>query len=111
MRPGDRLARLRALAIDTNSIVVAKGPDTLIADHTGYVVFAGNAGAPSWLSTAGTGDVLAGLIGSRIAAGVAVRAAAEQAVWLHARAAQLAGPAFTAQELIHNISTAYAEFL
>ncbi len=108
---GDRFERLRDLAIVTRSVVVAKGPDTMIADQKGDVRLAGDAAGPSWLSTAGTGDVLAGLIGSRIAAGRALRTAAEEAVWLHGRAAQLAGPAFAAGDLIRNISTAYAEFV
>jgi len=108
---GDRFERLRELAIVTRSVIVGKGPDTLIADYNGQVTLAGNAGAPSWLSIAGTGDVLAGLVASRIAAGVALQPAAVQAVWLHARAAQLAGPAFAAGDLIDAIPEAFAEFL
>jgi hydroxyethylthiazole kinase-like uncharacterized protein yjeF len=108
---GDRFERLRELAIVTRSVIVAKGPDTLIADRDGRITLASNLAAPSWLSIAGTGDVLAGLAGSRIAAGVEASAAAGQAAWLHTRAAQLAGPACVPQDIIHKISTAYAEFL
>jgi hydroxyethylthiazole kinase-like uncharacterized protein yjeF len=108
---GDRFERLRDLAIVTRSVIVAKGPDTAIADRNGLFKLAGDAAGPSWLSTAGTGDVLAGLIGSRIAAGRALGVAAEEALWLHGRAAKMAGPAFAAADLIPNISTAYAEFL
>jgi NAD(P)H-hydrate repair Nnr-like enzyme with NAD(P)H-hydrate dehydratase domain len=63
------------------------------------------------LSTAGTGDVLAGLLGARLAGGVAPLAAAEAAVWLHGRAAQLAGPAFAADDLIPCLPRAIAECL
>ena len=101
----------QAIELDwlTNATVVAKGPDT--------VVFQSNFGmmvAPavsSWLSTAGTGDVLAGLIASRLATGADPVAAASQALWLHGEAARLAGPVFTASGLAERIAEAYAASL
>lgn len=106
---GSKIDRTLAAAADTGAVIVHKGADTVIATPEGDVrVYAG--GSP-WLSTAGTGDVLAGLLGARLAGGVAPLAAAEAAVWLHGRAAQLAGPAFAADDLIPCLPRAIAECL
>ena len=91
------------------SIIVAKGPDTIVFDPD-----QGLAVAPmgsSWLSTAGSGDVLAGAIASRLATGADAFTAACQGVWLHGEAARLAGPAFTASELASAIKPALASCL
>ena len=105
----DPLERLRALAHDTRAVVIAKGPDTVIAAPDGALTF--TTGAPSWLSIAGSGDVLAGLVASRIAAGRTLFAAAEEAVWLHGRAARIAGPAFAPRGLIAALPPAISECL
>ena len=104
-----KLARARALSEATGLTVLAKGPDTVLAAPDGRVAFF--PAASSWLSTAGTGDVLAGLAASRLAVGGEPYVAAGEAVWLHAEAARLAGVAFTADDLSHNVSAAYARFL
>jgi len=104
-----RLDRAKALSAATNAMVVAKGPDTLIAAPDGGLQIARP--APSWLSTAGTGDVLAGLTASRLASGSAPTVAAAEAVWLHGEAARIAGPAFTAAELVKALPEAYAACL
>ena len=88
-------------------MIVHKGPDTVIATPEGEVTVSSD--APVWLSTAGTGDVLAGLLAARVARNCADPAAA--AVWLHKRAAQLAGPAFHADQLIGCIPLAISECL
>jgi hydroxyethylthiazole kinase-like uncharacterized protein yjeF len=106
---GSKIDHTLAAAAEAGAVIVHKGADTVIATPEGDVrVYAG--GSP-WLSTAGTGDVLAGLLGARLAGGVAPLEAAEAAVWLHGRAAQLAGPAFTADDLIPYLSRAIAECL
>jgi hydroxyethylthiazole kinase-like uncharacterized protein yjeF len=89
----------------SGATVVHKGSDTVIANACGDVVVA--SGASSWLSTAGSGDVLAGLVAARHAAG----STADEAVWLHSRAARLAGPAFAADDLIAKIPAAFGECL
>ena len=104
-----KVDRAAALARATGAIVIAKGPDTLVASPDGTIGFAGL--APSWLSTAGTGDVLAGILASRLAHGRPPFAGACEAVWLHAEAARQAGPAFTAMELALNVKGAYAACL
>ncbi|MEM7779066.1 MAG: NAD(P)H-hydrate dehydratase [Pseudomonadota bacterium] len=104
-----RLDRARALAMASGMVVLAKGPDSIIAAPGGETAIAPP--APSWLSIAGTGDVLAGIAVSRMAAGVDPFTAACEAVWLHGEAARQAGPAFTALELAEATSDAYAACL
>ena len=100
---------MRELAEDVEGIVIAKGPDTMIAAPGRPAVLMPP--ASSWLSTAGTGDVLAGLVASRLATGADPVEAAEQACWLHSDAARLSGPAFGAGNLVDHISDAYAALL
>ena len=106
---GSKLERARALAGASGVRIVAKGADTVIAAPDGRVAFAPR--VSSWLSTAGTGDVLAGAIASRLAAGAEPFAAACEGVWLHGEAARLAGPAFSAHALAALIRSAYAACL
>ena len=106
---GGRLERVARLARKMGAVVVAKGPDTLIASPEGALEVMPP--ALSWLSTAGTGDVLAGLIASRLATGSKPIHAAIEGCQLHAEAARLAGPAFSAGTLIENIPAAYASFM
>ena len=104
---GSKIERTLAAAIESGATVIHKGADTVIATPAGEVRVL--AGASSWLSTAGTGDVLAGLVAAQANRGGL--AAAEAAVWLHGRAARLAGPAFTADALIGHIPEAIFECL
>jgi hydroxyethylthiazole kinase-like uncharacterized protein yjeF len=106
---GDPLERLQALAHCANAVIIGKGPDNVIAWPDGSLRF--TRGASSWLSIAGSGDVLAGLAGSRLAAGRCPNVAAEEAVWIHTRAAALAGPSFTPRGLIAALPHAFAECL
>lgn len=98
---GSKIDRTLAAAALANATIVHKGWDTVIASPQGDVTVA--SGGSTWLSVAGTGDVLAGL--------VAARRAAPEAVWLHARAARLAGPAFSADRLADMTRSALAECL
>ena len=107
--PHDRVASALALALASGAVVIAKGPDTLIAAPDGGLRFARP--ASSWLSTAGTGDVLAGILASRLATGRQALVAAEEAVWLHAEAARIAGAAFTASDLIRAVPAAHGRCL
>ena len=101
---GSRAERALALARASGAVVVAKGPDTLVAAPDGRLACAPRATA--WLSTAGTGDVLAGVIASRAAAGVPAFEAACEGVWLHGEAARLCGAAFTAGQLAAKVPEA-----
>ena len=84
----DRFAAARRLAADTGAVVLLKGRATVIADPAGttFVVTAGD----ERLATAGTGDVLAGIIGALLAQGLDGLHAAAAGAWLHGRAARLA---------------------
>ncbi len=89
--------------------LIAKGADTLVVRPGQAAAVAPS--APPWLSTAGTGDVLAGIVTSRLATGADPFTAACEAVWLHGEAARLAGAAFCADELAGNVAAAYAAAL
>lgn len=108
---GSRLDRARRVADTYGAIVIAKGPDTVIASPDGHCVCAPR--APSWLSVAGSGDVLAGIALARRAVSEDPDAfdAACDAVWLHAEAARLAGPSFAAGELADRVSAALGSAL
>ncbi|RJY08614.1 NAD(P)H-hydrate dehydratase [Aurantiacibacter aquimixticola] len=104
-----KLEKARALHGATGMTILAKGADNILVGEGGDTALFPP--APSWLSTAGTGDVLAGLIASRIASGSAMMRAAEEAVYLHTEAARLARPAFSAGQLVDVIPHAYDAFL
>jgi hydroxyethylthiazole kinase-like uncharacterized protein yjeF len=94
---GTRRARALALAETTGAIVLLKGPDSLIAAPDGGVTVSPR--ASTWLSVAGSGDVLAGVIASRLAVHGDALLAAEEGLWLHGEGARQCGPAFTAGDL------------
>lgn len=103
---GSRIDRAHVAAKAARAVVVLKGPDTVIASPDGRVCVAGP--ASSWLSTAGTGDVLAGICAARLAVTGDPFQAACEAVWLHGEAARRAGPAFAADDLVAHIAAAIA---
>jgi hydroxyethylthiazole kinase-like uncharacterized protein yjeF len=86
-----------AAARRANAIVLLKGRETLIAAPDGRLAI--NPPAPAWLATAGSGDVLAGLIGGLLAQRMPSFEAACCAAWMHARAAALHGPGLIAEDL------------
>jgi hydroxyethylthiazole kinase-like uncharacterized protein yjeF len=86
-----RLQHARAAASKAKAFVVLKGDDTLVAAPSGRVAVS-RGGAPG-LATAGTGDVLSGVIGALLAKGMPVATAACAGVYLHMRAGQLAAAA------------------
>ncbi|MEM6586133.1 MAG: NAD(P)H-hydrate dehydratase [Pseudomonadota bacterium] len=104
-----RMDRARGLARASGMVVVAKGPDTFVACPEGRLAI--GPPASSWLSVAGTGDVLAGVIASRLSTGSEPFDAACQGVWLHGETAQLCGPAFTPEGLAKAVSSALSRCL
>ena len=104
-----KLDRTCGLRDATGVNVLAKGPDTVLAPAVGGLVFFPP--ASSWLSVAGTGDVLAGIAASCLARHGDAPRAAEEAVWLHREAARIAGPVLTAGELARAVRPAFATFL
>ncbi|MBW6525928.1 NAD(P)H-hydrate dehydratase [Sphingomonas sp. RHCKR7] len=103
---GSKLVAARAAAERAGAVVVYKGPDTVIAAPDGRALLAGE--ASSWLSTAGSGDVLAGAIAARLAGGGDPLDAAGAGVWLHAAAARRLGAAFLADDLAEALAPALA---
>jgi hydroxyethylthiazole kinase-like uncharacterized protein yjeF len=104
---GSKPERALEAARRSQSVIVYKGPDTVVAAPDGRLAFAPP--APAWLASAGTGDVLAGIIAAFRARGMEPFDAACAAVWVHGRAAERAGPHMIADELIDAIPLAIDE--
>jgi ADP-dependent NAD(P)H-hydrate dehydratase / NAD(P)H-hydrate epimerase len=86
--PGDdRIGATRKLADTLGATVLLKGNVTVIADPGGPVYL--NPAGQSWAATAGSGDVLSGMIGALLASGLPAAEAAAAAAFVHARAAAL----------------------
>lgn len=92
-----KLEATREAARQAGAVIVFKGPDTVIAAPDGRAVI--DALSPPDLATAGTGDVLAGLIGGLLAQGLEPFEAACAGVALHGAAARHAGPGLVADDL------------
>jgi hydroxyethylthiazole kinase-like uncharacterized protein yjeF len=103
---GSKPERTLEAARRAQSVVIYKGPDTIVASPDGRVGFAPP--APAWLATAGTGDVLAGITAAMRALGLEPFEAACAAVWLHGRAAEIAGPHMIADGLAAAVPGALA---
>lgn len=105
--PGSKPERALEAAQQSGAVVVYKGPDTLVASPDGRLGFAPP--APVWLASAGTGDVLSGIIAAMRARGLPAFEAACAGVWLHGRAAEKAGAGLIADDLAQAIPLALAE--
>ncbi|MER5553191.1 NAD(P)H-hydrate dehydratase [Streptomyces sp. NPDC002793] len=105
-----RLAAVRELAARYRATVLLKGSTTLVAEP-GDVPVRVNPTGTSWLATAGSGDVLSGLTGSLLAAGLAPRDAASVGAYLHGLAARRAsdGAPVAAQDVADAVPAAWRD--
>ncbi|MAS07502.1 MAG: bifunctional ADP-dependent NAD(P)H-hydrate dehydratase/NAD(P)H-hydrate epimerase [Ahrensia sp.] len=92
-----------------NAIVLYKGPDTVIAAPDGRAAI--NSNATPALATAGSGDVLAGVVAGLLAQDMPCFEAACAAAWLHGEAGRAAGPLAIAEDLVSGIAPALAPML
>jgi hydroxyethylthiazole kinase-like uncharacterized protein yjeF len=102
--PGTKPEQALDAARLTGAVVVYKGADTLVASPDGRLGF--RPPAPGWLASAGTGDVLSGMIAALRARGMPAFEAASAGVWLHGRAAEIGGPDMIADDLVRAIPQA-----
>ncbi|KJY18470.1 MULTISPECIES: bifunctional ADP-dependent NAD(P)H-hydrate dehydratase/NAD(P)H-hydrate epimerase [Streptomyces] len=103
-----RLAAVRRLAERYGATVLLKGSTTLVASAGGRPVRVNPTGTP-WLATAGSGDVLSGLAGSLLAAGLSGADAGSVAAYLHGLAARRTGGPLLAHQLAEALPTAWQD--
>ena len=101
-----KLDRARAAARESGAVILLKGPDTVVAAADGRATI--NANAPPTLATAGSGDVLAGMILALLAQGMPAFEAASAACWMHGASAGAFGPGLIAEDIIDGIPNVLA---
>ncbi|HEY8163030.1 MAG TPA: NAD(P)H-hydrate dehydratase [Methylocystis sp.] len=102
-----KLDRARDAARVSGAVVLYKGPDTVVASPDGRVSVIAH--ASPWLATAGSGDVLTGIVAGLLAQRMDGFLAASAAAWMHARAADVFGPGLIADDIIASLPQVWRE--
>ncbi len=102
-----KLDKTRAAARASGAVVLYKGPDAVVAAPDGRASIL--PWATPWLATAGSGDVLTGIIAGLLAQRMDGFCAASCAAWMHARAAEIFGPGLIADDIIAALPQVWRE--